>query len=210
MDFEDSVRGEWITTKWLATDGLTIHVNSTCGYQHFQNNLQAARIFDTSNPGLEPEGDPDLGSPNAGCQFAPYNFGPNELGTWPGTGWGGDPRFQTNPNYWNCVPQGKVLIVDENGATTPDDALCGGTIYFDIDTPSLVTSLGILDVKNGYGLPVEVSVTDSNNAVATFFTPYVGDNGFYDMVINVPNAVQVQVRFPNLGAISYLKYLYCP
>jgi hypothetical protein len=218
MDFNDAQRGEWITTKWLATAGLTVHVEApSCGFVKMINGLRAARVFDTSNPGTTSNGDPDLGSPNQGCQYYqgdPWFFKPNVVGTpWPGIGLGGDPRTQPVQEYWNCVPQGMVLIVDENGdgpGINPDDAACGGTIVFTINDPSFITTLGIIDVDDN-GIPVQVIAKDAAGQNHTHLSPNnVGNNGLYKMTLNIPNVVEVRVRFPGSGAVSYLNYEYCP
>lgn len=98
VDFDDLTRGEYVSNQY-ATYGLIL--SATGGYG------VVPRAFDTSKPGTAEDGDPDLGSPHILC---------NPSG--PGIGSGGRPG---SPGE-NCVPQGNVLIIEEDGVgDNPDD-----------------------------------------------------------------------------------------
>jgi hypothetical protein len=155
LDFNNAVKGEYVKDKWALSNGIIISAkkdadcSTTLGYTPWG----AARVFDTADPGTNNDnGDPDLGSPNVGC---------NPSG--PGVGDGGNPLINTNnPNAWNCVPQNKSLIVQETNKTAPDDASCGGTITFDFyDAPAFINEVGILDVDGHES--VTLTVSDSAN-----------------------------------------------
>jgi len=92
------------------------------------------RVFDTSNPGVLEDGDPDLGSPNKHC--TPPG---------PGIGQGGKPGTAGA----NCKAQGNALIIEEDGGGVPDDNQISGTIIINFEpTAQYVNSIGFLDVDS--------------------------------------------------------------
>jgi len=82
--------GKYVEKEWAAY-GLTL--SATGGFLDFP------RLFDTSDIGNPNFGDADLGSPNERC-----------TPSGPGVGEGGEPG---EPGE-NCVPQGNVLIIQED------------------------------------------------------------------------------------------------
>ena len=95
LDFNDRTKGEYITTQ-LEED---YHVLITASGSGGPNDLAftpggAARIFDSSDPGIQSAGDPDLGSPHNKCDVGG-----------PGYGQGGKP----GSDYENCYPPWQAL-----------------------------------------------------------------------------------------------------
>ena len=117
LDFEGLSRGEYVTTQFAVSDGVTItgFGGSNFGARIFDTNIPSGNwissnpLYDPADPGF---GDPDLGSPN-------QDFGGPGVGSEGGAGQPGE----------NAVPLHNILIVDENGPDfPPDDQQVGGTI----------------------------------------------------------------------------------
>jgi hypothetical protein len=151
LNFDNAVKGEYVRNKWATSHGVIITAkkdtdcDTTVGYTPWG----AARVFDTASPGTNNDnGDPDLGSPNQGCVPAG-----------PGIGNGGNPTIAgTNPNGYNCSPQGKSLIIQEYNNQYPDDVWCGGTITFDFySAPAWIDEVGLLDVDTNESVTLTVS-----------------------------------------------------
>lgn len=141
LDFEELREGEYITNQLLDKYGISVEAYSDNG-GYTPNG--AARVFNTSHPGTDSDGDADLGSPNKDCP-----------GGGPGEGSGGAPSSM----YSNCVPLGNVLIVQEENKVQPDDNGRGGTLKFLFASPTEVATIAILDIDdNGRSPTVEVSV----------------------------------------------------
>jgi hypothetical protein len=116
--------GTYVQDQWLAAYGLLL---SACG-----GFGDAPRLFNTSDIGDELIGDSDLGSPNQFC--SPSG---------PGVGAGGKPD---QPGE-NCVPQGNVLIIQEEDTEQPDDSEDGCCITFDfINKVEYVYEIGLMDI----------------------------------------------------------------
>lgn len=124
LDFKGASRGQYITDDFKTTHGVTISATAKSGGYTPSN---AARIFDSSNPGGS-DGDIDLGTPNNSCGG-------------PGVGTGG----AKGSAYENCVPLGNVLIIQESNKATPDDNYGGGWITFDFVSPAHIDKIVILD-----------------------------------------------------------------
>jgi hypothetical protein len=150
LGFENAVKGDYVRNKWAQSHGviITAKKDADCGTTVGYTPWGAARVFDTASPGTNNDnGDPDLGSPNQGC---------NPSG--PGIGNGGNPLNSTNPNAWNCDPQGKSLVIQEYNNQYPDDAWCGGTITFDFyHSPAFIGEVGLLDVDGSESVRITVS-----------------------------------------------------
>jgi hypothetical protein len=156
------------------------------------------RIFDTSNPGTNGLGDPDLGSPNALC---------NPSG--PGIGVGGQPK---NVNLGaNCAPLGHVLIIQEanKDLTVPDDNGKAGTMEFNFaPAASFVGNIGLLDVDENISVEVLYKLTPSTltSTTAYFTAPVLGDNSYQLLAINLPNVQQVKVIPQRSVAVTSLYF----
>lgn len=125
LDFSTLTAGDYITDQLAAEWGVIIKARAKNGKGYtptngsHNSNGGGARVFDTFSPGgAGGIGDRDLGSPNEDCP-----------GGGPGVGAGGGP----DSPYSNCVPQGNVLIIQEDNSATnnmaqPDDYGSGGYI----------------------------------------------------------------------------------
>jgi hypothetical protein len=116
IGFEKDANGQYVLDEWLPY-GMTLCAEGGIG--------SLPRIFDTSSPGTDKEGDLDLGAPNKACP-----------GRGPGQGVGGEPG---QPGM-NCSPKGNALIIQEPGKSIPDDNVNGGIITLDYPFPNATTS----------------------------------------------------------------------
>ena len=139
LDFAGLTRGEYVTDQLEEEFGITVRAEPP-GNSGFAPD-GAARIFDTANPGVIDDGDPDLGSPNENCPDGG-----------PGVGSGGGP----NAPFPNCEPLGNVLIIQESDKVTPDDNARGGTITFDFVNPVILEELTLMDIQSQRPTIVEV------------------------------------------------------
>jgi len=184
LDFESDgggaglVRGQVIDDELAA---LGIHVTS-----HDQHRYPAM-IFDTAHP---TGGDLDLGTPNE-------DFGG------PGIGRGGE---SGRPGE-NRRPQGKVLIVSEDGHSwDPDDRQAGGKLYFSFDEPVDVASISVVDVDESGGY---VKAYDGDGDVlAAVPLPDLGNNSFQEVEIGAAGVRTLKVRFARSGALAEIDL--CP
>ncbi|MDY7092234.1 MAG: SdrD B-like domain-containing protein [Acidobacteriota bacterium] len=161
---------------------LGIHVASGDPVHH------PAMIFDSAHP---TGGDWDLGAPHR-------DFGGPGIGTGGAAGTPGE----------NAVPQGKVLILSEDGdAGDPDDNAGGGTLVFTFDHPVEVASVSLLDIEaSGAGM---VEAYDSTGALLTAVPMLaLGDNSFQSLPIEVVDVRRLEVHFPESGAVAAVTF--CP
>lgn len=169
LDFEGLDRGVYVTDQFKAQFGVDIACMDG-GANH------GCRIFDSevpygdwTNPGGETNqctescgypnncaglknacGDPDLGSPNKKCSGGGH-----------GVGAAGEP----NKPYENCTPQGKILIIDENGELFPPDDKVGGFMAFSFADPVNLKSISTLDNELSETISVSVSIDKRNCTV---------------------------------------------
>jgi hypothetical protein len=105
----------------------------SCGFTATASNNGTLSIFNTSNiQGSGSQFDPDLGSPNQGC---------NPSG--PGRGAGGAP----NSSFANCEPQGNALIIQDPRYNYPNDNVDGGCIVLDFFREIELVNMILLDVE---------------------------------------------------------------
>jgi hypothetical protein len=185
-------RGAYIATEWSQQFGLNISVvpNGISWYAPFKpgTNLRQARIFNSSNPGVEPDGDDDLGSPNAQCSRSG-----------PGIGAGGIPGSKGA----NCQLHGNILIIQESNKASPDDALNGGTFDFSFREPMYFDSLGLMDISEGSG---RIMATLQNGTSKTFQYANLGSNSYQTINISTSNVKKLEVYLTESGAITHLKF----
>ena len=127
--------GEFIEDQYSAY-GITISASG--------EGKASLRLFDTGSINLN--GDEDLGSPNEMC---------DNLGS--GVGAGGEPGERGE----NCVPQGNVLIIQEEDEESPNDREDGGMIIFDFQPNVEVFEIGLMDIE-GNDSSVTVSHLNPN------------------------------------------------
>ncbi len=142
-------------------------------------------IFDSANP---TGGDSDIGSPNEACP-----------GGGPGVGAGGAPG---GPGP-NCVAQGNVLIISQNGnSNVPNDSNGGGVITFEFtQSQAAIGSISFIDDVNG-----EFRSFDANDSLIST-VPFVGltENEFNAFPIG-ECASRVEVELDGSGAIPTLSF----
>ena len=187
IDFDSAANGtlisggRYVQNEWLE---LGMILAATGGYP----GVKVPRLFDTSDTGNELYGDEDLGSPNKGCGG-------------PGIGAGGAPGAPGE----NCIPQGNVLIVQENNAdvTQPDDSADGGKIIFNF-TPQVVSVIGVglMDI-NCHDLPI-TAVPKNGSENTTITVKGLGPNSVQDVPLGFDDVIQMVIGFPTDGAVTYI------
>jgi hypothetical protein len=185
-------RGTYVATEWYNAYGLNISVipYGINWYAPFRagTNLRQPRIFNSSNPGIEPDGDPDLGSPNEQCTRPG-----------PGKGLGGAPGTKGA----NCDTHGNILIIQESNKATPDDAYYGGTFEFSFKDPIYFENLGLMDISKGSG---SIRATLHNGTSKTFKFENLGENSYQTINILTSKVKKLEVYLAEAGAITHLKF----
>lgn len=198
LDFSCLSRGTYVTDQLESVYGVEI-----IGYKwdrgYVPNN--AARVFDTSNPGGR-HGNDKLGSPNE-------DFGG------PGEGHGGEPGSP----YANSVAQGNALIIQRSSSGTPRDTEEGGTILFRFEKPVYLEYVTMLDGGdwddssdssddgNGEGFILMSLLWDGT--VSEHVTAVYGANGVNTEHLNLDYVRELWVKMPGNGAVSEIKYRMC-
>jgi hypothetical protein len=179
-------RGAYVRNEW-ASLGLVVDASGT------ENAKKGARIFDTTNPGSQAAGDPDLGAPNSQCKPAG-----------PGIGVGGQPRKKGE----NCQRQGNVLIVqeDDSHSEIPDDAADGGTITLDFPDGKYVNEIGLLDIDYATTLTVIYKSTSGKSVKSVRAVPILGDNSFQILTINKANVKWIILTMTRGGAVTFVSF----
>ena len=175
--FED---GEFIGDQYFAPYGILI---SSIG-----GSETLPRLFDTGS--IDLNGDEDLGSPNEMC---------DNLGS--GVGAGGEPG---EPGE-NCVPQGNVLIIQEDDEEEPNDREGGGMIIFDFLPGVKVIEIGLMDIEgNDSSITVSHLNPSDRERVREVEISGLGDNSVQTVPINRENVFQLKVNLAGSGAVTSL------
>lgn len=193
IDFETDgagnalLAGAYVSGDWAEAYGLTVFANAS-GNGFTPDGK--ARIFDSSNPGTEEDGDPDLGTPNELC---------GQGG--PGQGEGG----REGASGQNCVARGNILIIQESNKTTPDDSLSGGSITFLFETPvQRSISLGLLDIEDNNTF-IEVETEEASGPIRVDVVGE-GNNAFQSVALDFSTVRRVTVHFSTSGAVTDFKF----
>lgn len=103
---------------------------------------------------------------------------------------------------------GNVLIISEDGdASDPDDNAAGGVIVAELDQPSTVNSIDILDTETANGGQVELFGADGA-LLASFDIPQIRNGGIQTLDLGDTENVQtVKVTFTSSGAIDSFKFV---
>lgn len=177
-------RGDYVSDEWAGL-GLLLSASGGLG--------DVPRIFDTSNPGNNLFGDPDLGSPNALCE-----------GGGPGKGVGGVPGAPGE----NCIPLGNALIIQEvnDSPAVPDDNVDGGKITFLFPTEAkFVYEMGFLDLD--YAATLTVYHRKDEAVIETVISlQLLGDNAAQVQAINIENVQKMVLSLSRSGAVTFLTY----
>ena len=175
--------GTYVEDQWLAKYGLRLSASGGFG--------NVPRIFNTSDV----SDDSDLGSPNQFCDPSG-----------PGVGVGGEP----NQPGKNCVPQGNVLIIQEEDTEQPDANSEGGSITFDF-TPKAdyVYEIGLMSIDTETTLTVEYQDKFSDMKVTKDINiPLLGPNSVQVVPINLANVYQIRLTLICPDAVAFLSF--CP
>jgi hypothetical protein len=176
--------GAYVSNEWFDAHGLTLSASG--GFSDMP------RLFNTSDVGDDIVGDPDLGSPNKKCDPSG-----------PGVGVGGEPG---QPGE-NCVPQGNVLIIQDEDTDQPDDNVDGGTITFDFaETVDFVYDIGLMDVDYEGAIAVLHKDEDGKDVTTIVDIDLFGDNAVQTVPINVANVSQLKLILSRSGAVTYLAF----
>ena len=110
---------------------------------------------------------------------------------------GGDYDLATNN-------QGNVLIISEDGDShDPDDNARGGTITFDFDQATDISTISFLDIEEAGGT---IRSFDTNgNLIDSQAIPIMGDGGQADVNINDDDVARLEVSLSGSGAITGLE-----
>lgn len=176
-------RGDIVSS--ITNDGLTMTIEVESNGEN-----DVAMIFDTSNPGP----DPDLGTPNEKCP-----------GGGPGVGAGGEPG---QPGE-NCRFLGNVLIIpkDVGPDVEPNDESTGGLVKLTFSQPVTVLHTEVLDIEEN-GLFITFFDSDGNQIGETVSPAGLGNNSYEEFNDfggdTVGNVRSMHLRFPGSGAFAGL------
>ena len=141
-------------------------------------------------------GDPDLGTPSMNC--------PTCTGSCPGVS--NDP----NGGLTNCVPEGLILITEENPVDANNDGLEDvpddhnmSDITFSFVNPITVSTLRFVDDSQG-----SVQFTYSDNTTSTVALTGGLDNDIYEQIFNESDVTDVRIMLTSSGALSIVDFCY--
>ena len=102
---------------------------------------------------------------------------------------GGDTDLET-PGYHptNTTAQGKILIIQEDGTSTPDDDAAGGKIIFEFSSPLDVLEVHVLDIdedENTFKSWVK-TYDPFGSLISTVGMEGLGDNSFQKVIETSP------------------------
>lgn len=173
------VGGQYVMNEWLPF-GVSVMAYPI---QNGFTPLSKPRLFDTSKPGTVTS----FGSPNQYCSSGG-----------PGVGVYGEPGQLGQ----NCIPLGKVLIVQQSTVSTPDASTGGAVFTFRFLNTKTVYNLGLFNVPLTDTVVITAALTTGNKKM--FYVRGMGKNGYQTASLNVPNAVKLTVFLPTSGAISHI------
>ncbi|MEP3636421.1 MAG: SdrD B-like domain-containing protein, partial [Paracoccaceae bacterium] len=97
-----------------------------------------------------------------------------------------------------------LIISEDNDSSDPDDNAGGGTIWFEFDTPSFVSSINVLDAEEGG----RIRLFDENDQLIQEITiPGGVDGGIQTIDIDVDDVAQIDLTLNGSGAIDDLKFV---
>ena len=191
------------TDEWRTRHGFDVYVGyrvedgKRLGYAPGKR----ARIYDTDKMAAEnPDFNYNLGSPNYHCGGL-------------GRGAGGRPFLsngEPNPGA-NCVPQGKVLIVQEAKKINADAADLGGDILFHFKRgPVTLKAIGLLDVESSTRAEIKVWQLNENgkHVISRFHPKGYGGNAVETMNFDLKDVLKVRVRFQDTAAVTMISFCY--
>ena len=118
-----------------------------------------------------------------------------------GVGVGGEPG---EPGE-NCVPQGNVLIIQEDDEEEPNDREGGGMITFEFQPNVEVFEIGLMDIEgNDSSITVSHLNPSGRERVREVEISGLGDNSVQTVPINRPDVFQLKVNLAGSGAITSL------
>lgn len=183
----DLSRGDYVSDEW-ASYGLLLSAQGGVG--------TLPRLFDTSDPGTDEFGDPDLGSPNETCD--PPG---------PGVGIGGEVGAPGE----NCNALGFALIVQEDNYVPeiPDDSYKGGDIICDFTKPggTYVEDVTLLDIDyRGARVVVGYYMMPNYLKRRIIKAENLGNNSVQTISIKQENVAFVKIKFEESGAVPSISF----
>jgi hypothetical protein len=160
--------------------GFTVHAYGAGDSGFTPGNM--ARILDTTNSSGQML-DASFGSPNSAC------------------GGGGGIGMGAGGQSSNCAGLGNVIMIQQNNSIEQLPNPAGGEIVFDFQTPAIIQSLGVFNVREGG----DVTFTKSGGQTELITIPSMAANSVVDLLpgsMDVADVESVAVRFNGVGAIS--------
>ncbi|MEM7248197.1 MAG: hypothetical protein AAF533_22880 [Acidobacteriota bacterium] len=102
----------------------------------------------------------------------------------------------------NESAQGLVLILDEGGDCSPDDAADGGVIVFELPDPGRVESVGLLDIDEA-GTVVR-AFDAAGELLGVFAAADLGENSFQRVLVELDLVARFEVELVGSGAVTDL------
>lgn len=165
--------------------GMTVTNNNTTAFPLV--------LFNSAAP---TGGDPDLGTPSSNCPTCSMSC--------PGTS--NDP----NGGLTNCVPEGLILITEENPVDANMDGLEDDPddhnvtdVTFSFVNPITVSSLRFVDDSQG-----SVEFTYSGGGTTTVTLTGGLDNDIYEQIFNESDVTDVRIMLTSSGALSIVDFCY--
>jgi hypothetical protein len=213
LDFDLNPEGEAVPAGTIVTEQWAAFGAHLSCESNFACHPDACLMFDSSAP---TGGDRDLGTPHR-------DFGG------PGRGLGGAAGMPGE----NAEPLSNLLIIaedllDDDGdglVDDPDDAWAGGVVRVAFDDPVYVSTVKVVDIgvfgwdglfgrDGGHHHDRQcdflhgdrIVVTDADGAMTEIRIPDLGNNSVQDVVVDVPDVVEVAIRFAFTGAVAELVY----
>ena len=97
--------------------------------------------------------------------------------------------------------QGNVLIISEDGdSTNPDDNATGGTLRFDFDAPTDLSSVSLLDLESP-GNRIDLFAADGD-LIRSIDVVAAGDNQQQSVDLDAEDVSRLEIFFVNSGAVT--------
>lgn len=143
-------------------------------------------FFNSSSP---PSYELDAGTPNE-------DFGGAGIGSGGGTGTLGE----------NNTDLGTLLIISESSTGNQNIRSGGGIITIDLDTPTDVAGLEMVDVDYNETEGVVTAYDASNNIIAQAPVIAYGPNSYQKVILNAANASKVEINFAHSFALASIMF----
>lgn len=110
-----------------------------------------------------------------------------------------------NPNAL-CVPQGNVMVIQELGATEPDDEFRGGTIRLDFERPVALFSMSVVDIDFDTEAAQVRVYDEADTLLEEVGLADPGNNGFDSNFFNDVGVRRIDIRFTGSGSVNDIRW----